>query len=64
MRESLKTWVELSTACVQHDLSDVKQSCAMRSPSEMDALSKMSFFLFDTIPGSLLYFSRLTDLIG
>ena len=28
----------------------------MRSPSEMDALSEM-FFLFDAIPGLLLYLS-------
>ena len=36
----------------------------MRSPSEMDASSEMFFFLFDKIPGCLLYLSRLTDLIG
>ena len=45
---------------------DVKQSniCAMASPSEMDALSDMFFFLFDTIPESLLHVSRFTDVIG
>ena len=36
----------------------------MRSPSEMDAPSEMFFFLFDTIPEGLLYFSGLVDLIG
>ena len=36
----------------------------MRSPSEMNALSEMFFFLFDTIRTCLLYMSRLTDLIG
>ena len=35
----------------------------MRSPGEMDAPSNMFFFLFYTIPGRLLYLSRLADLI-
>ena len=33
----------------------------MRSPSEMDALSKLFFFLFDTIPECLLHLSRFTN---
>ena len=38
----------------------------MHNPSEMDALSKMFFFLFDTISRCLLvfYLSRFTNLIG
>ena len=64
VRESLKTWVDFLTVCVQRGLSNVKQSCAMRSPSEMDAPSELFFFLFGTIPECLLYLSRLTDLFG
>ena len=67
VKESLKTWVDFLTACVQRGLGNVKQSnsCALRSPSEMDAPSEMFFFLFDTIPGCLLdYLNRLTDVIG
>ena len=64
VRESLETWVNFLATCVQRGLSNVEQSCAMRSPSEMDAPSEMFFFLFDTIPEGLLYFSGLVDLIG
>ena len=39
------TWVDFLTACVQRGLSNVKQSCAMRSPSEMDAPSEMFFLV-------------------
>ena len=31
----------------------------MRSPSEMDALSEMFFFLFNTLPGCLLYLQQV-----
>ena len=59
VRESLKTWIDFLTACVQLGLSYVKQSCAMCSPSEMDAPSEMFFFLFNTIPGCVLVFISL-----
>ena len=36
----------------------------MRSPSEMDALSEMFFFLFYTIPGCLLVFISVGLRIG
>ena len=36
----------------------------MRSPREMDVPSEMFFFSFNTVQECLLYFCRLTDLIG
>ena len=61
---SLKTWVDVLAACVQRGISYVKQSCALHSPSEVDASYEMFFLLFHTIPECLFYLSRLTDLIG
>ena len=37
VRESLKTWVDFLTACIQRGLSNIEQSCAIGSPSEIDA---------------------------
>ena len=54
VRKSLKTWVDFLTACKERGRSNVTQSCAMGSPSEMDAPSEIFFFLFDAIPGCLI----------
>ena len=50
VRESLKTWVGFLTACIQRGLSNIKQSCAMGSPSEIDApLRPPKYFSFFSI---------------
>ena len=44
IRESLKTWVDFLTACIQRGLINVKQSCAMGSPSEIGYMSPLKYF--------------------
>ena len=44
VRESLKTWENFLAACTRRGLSNVEQSCAMRSLNEMDAPYEMFFF--------------------